>query len=146
MMWAATAMAASNLAFVLADDWGWGDAGAYAKLVNGGDKPPVTPHLDRMASEGTMFTRFHTPLGLQSKPHVVADRLVAAATPRVHLAVRPRRERGDRPVRLPQPLGALPAAAAAQGSYRAAHYGKWHLGCTPGGVNSYGFDDSATYV
>ena len=60
-MWA-TAMAAAkpNLAFVLADDWGWGDAGAYAKLVNGGDKPPVTPHLDRMASEGTMFTRFHT--------------------------------------------------------------------------------------
>ena len=35
-----------------------------------------------------------------------------------------------------------------QNGYRAAHYGKWHLGCTPDapGVNAYGFDDSATYV
>jgi arylsulfatase A-like enzyme len=49
-----------NFVFALAHDWGWGDTGAYAKLVSGGDKPPHTPALDTMASEGTMFTRFHT--------------------------------------------------------------------------------------
>ena len=26
-------------------------------MVNSGDKPPKTPELDRMASEGTVFTR-----------------------------------------------------------------------------------------
>lgn len=32
--------------------------------------------------------------------------------------------------------------------YRTAHYGKWHLGCTDDApaVNSYGYDDSITYV
>lgn len=32
--------------------------------------------------------------------------------------------------------------------FRTAHYGKWHLGCTPDAplVNDYGFDDSVTYV
>ena len=32
--------------------------------------------------------------------------------------------------------------------WRTAHYGKWHLGCTPDApsVDSYGFDDSVTYV
>ena len=29
-------------------------------MVNGGDKPPKTPELDRMAREGSQFTRFHT--------------------------------------------------------------------------------------
>ena len=40
--------------------WGWGDVGTYASAVNGGDKPPKTPELDRMAREGSQFTRFHT--------------------------------------------------------------------------------------
>ena len=42
------------------DDWGWGDVGSLARLVNSGDKKPVTPALDRVAAEGTVFTRFHT--------------------------------------------------------------------------------------
>lgn len=29
-------------------------------MVNSGDKPPLTPNFDRMATEGTIFTRFHT--------------------------------------------------------------------------------------
>ena len=49
-----------NFVMLLADDWGWGDAGSFAQLVTGGDKPPHTPELDRMSAEGTIFTRFHT--------------------------------------------------------------------------------------
>ena len=49
-----------NFVMLLADDWGWGDVGAFASLVNNGDKMPVTPSLDQLAAEGTIFTRFHT--------------------------------------------------------------------------------------
>ena len=152
MMWAATAMAAAkpNLAFVLADDWGWGDAGAYAKLVNGGDKPPVTPHLDRMASEGTMFTRFHTLASVCSPSRTswltgswpLASRLayIWQCDHDANAAI----GQSDY-LNLSVPF--LPRLLR-QNGYRAAHYGKWHLGCTPDapGVNAYGFDDSATYV
>ena len=42
-----------NVVFILADDLGWGDLGCqghpYAK----------TPNLDKLAAEGTRFTKFH---------------------------------------------------------------------------------------
>ena len=28
--------------------------------MNSGDKPPLTPNLDRLATEGTLYTKFHT--------------------------------------------------------------------------------------
>ena len=49
--------------FVLADDWGFGDVGAYSKSPIARayhDKPPVTPNLDRLASQGSLFTNFRT--------------------------------------------------------------------------------------
>ena len=42
-----------NIIIILADDLGWGDLGCY------GQKDIKTPHLDRMAVEGTRFTRVY---------------------------------------------------------------------------------------
>src|SRR5215204_5617923 len=42
-----------NLIFVLADDLGYGELGCF------GSKLIATPNLDRMAAEGTKFTRFY---------------------------------------------------------------------------------------
>ena len=42
-----------NLIVILADDLGYGDLGAY------GQRKIQTPHLDRMAEEGTRFTQFY---------------------------------------------------------------------------------------
>ena len=42
-----------NLIWIMADDLGYGDLGCY------GQKVTVTPHLDRMASEGLRFTQFY---------------------------------------------------------------------------------------
>ena len=39
-----------NIVFALADDWGWPHAGAY------GDPVVKTPHFDRLAKEGVLFT------------------------------------------------------------------------------------------
>ncbi len=45
-----------NILFILADDLGYGDVGCY----NPESKVP-TPHLDRMASQGMLFTDAHSP-------------------------------------------------------------------------------------
>ena len=42
-----------NIVFILADDLGYGEVGAY------GQKEIRTPHLDRMAAEGMRFTQFY---------------------------------------------------------------------------------------
>ena len=42
-----------NIVFILADDLGYGDLGSY------GQKRIQTPHLDRLASQGTRFTQFY---------------------------------------------------------------------------------------
>src|SRR5262245_59694974 len=42
-----------NVIFILADDLGWGDLGCYGHPVT------LTPNLDRLAREGTLFTQFY---------------------------------------------------------------------------------------
>src|SRR5439155_2742982 len=42
-----------NFIFILADDLGWSDLGCY------GHAQIKTPNLDRLASEGTLFTQFY---------------------------------------------------------------------------------------
>lgn len=44
-----------NIVFILADDMGYGDVGAYNR-----DSRIPTPHLDRLAAEGLMFTDAHS--------------------------------------------------------------------------------------
>ncbi|MCH5372692.1 MAG: sulfatase-like hydrolase/transferase, partial [Planctomycetes bacterium] len=47
------AAAPPNIILMMADDLGWGDVG-----YNGHERL-LTPHLDRMASEGIRFNRFY---------------------------------------------------------------------------------------
>jgi len=42
-----------NIIFIFADDLGWGDLSSH------GHPDYKTPHLDRMASEGTDFSQFY---------------------------------------------------------------------------------------
>ena len=42
-----------NIVFLLADDMGWGDLGCY------GHPYTKTPHLDRLAKQGILFTSFY---------------------------------------------------------------------------------------
>ncbi|MEO0415691.1 MAG: sulfatase-like hydrolase/transferase, partial [Verrucomicrobiota bacterium] len=44
-----------NILFAIADDWGFGDAGAY------GRDWVKTPNFDRVAEEGLLFKRAYTP-------------------------------------------------------------------------------------
>eukprot|EP00051_Salpingoeca_urceolata_P017525 m.239577 g.239577 ORF g.239577 m.239577 type:complete len:545 (+) comp18979_c0_seq4:46-1680(+) len=139
-----------NAIFLLADDWGWGDTGAYASMVNGGDKPPLTPNLDKMATEGTMFTRFHTLASVCSPsraswltgswPLSVRSPYIFSCSPEANA----KKGQGNF-VNLTTPMITRTLNNA---GYATAHYGKWHLGCTPNSPspNAYGIDDSSTYV
>ncbi|HEY6168136.1 MAG TPA: sulfatase-like hydrolase/transferase, partial [Verrucomicrobiae bacterium] len=55
--WSFAAAARPNIVFILADDLGYGDVGAYKKKPS---KIP-TPNIDRLASEGMRFTDAHAP-------------------------------------------------------------------------------------
>jgi arylsulfatase A-like enzyme len=52
--YAAADPAAPNVIFVLTDDLGYSDIGCY------GATKVKTPHIDRLAADGLMFTDFHT--------------------------------------------------------------------------------------
>ena len=50
---AATPAPRPNIVFIFADDWGWGDLSSH------GHPWLKTPHLDRLAREGTDFHQFN---------------------------------------------------------------------------------------
>ena len=105
-----------NIVVILADDLGYGDLGCF------GSETIQTPNLDRMAAEGTRFTSFYV-----AQPVCTASRagLLSGCYPnRISLfgALNHQSNVGIADSEL-----LLPEICQAQG-YRAAIFGKWHLG------------------
>ena len=71
-----------NFVFIFADDWGWGDLGCY------GHDTIRTPHLDRLAAEGRLFTQFYVCSGVcsPSRSAVMTGRFPARERIHGHLA------------------------------------------------------------
>lgn len=140
-----------NIIFILADDLGWRDTGAY------GSRFYRTPNIDRLAAAGTRFTqayaanplcsptrasimtgqyparlRFTTPAG--HLPQVVLDPRLPERGPAHHKAVTPATR-----TRLPLEYVTLAEILRARG-YRTGHFGKWHLGREPYMPEQQGFD------
>lgn len=115
----ATADRKPNVIVFLTDDQGYGDVGCF------GAKNFSTPHLDRLATEGTRFTNF-----LVSQPVCTASRaslLSGCYANRIGMAgaLNHTSRTGIHP---DEKL--LPELCRAQG-YATACYGKWHLGTLP---------------
>ena len=53
-----------NIILMLADDMNWFDVSSYSKLYDYAPKNITTPNIDRIASEGTMFTSMFTATAL----------------------------------------------------------------------------------
>ena len=115
---AARAKNRPNIVIILADDLGYGDVGVYNK-----DSKIPTPHLDRMAAEGTRFIDAHTPCGVCSPTRYG---LLTGRYPwRTELKTQVLWP-WDRPL-IEKDRLTLPGLLKQHG-YQTACFGKWHLG------------------
>lgn len=148
---AAPAPRPPNILFILADDLGWRDLGAY------GSRFYRTPHIDALMKRGIRFTQGYSahPLCSPTRAALMTGQYPARLrfstpsghVPQVILEPRlPERARSDQRVITPQsrtrlPLEIVTLAEVLQGAgYRTAHFGKWHLGRPPYMPEQQGFD------
>lgn len=132
-----------NIIFIFADDMGFGDLGCY------GHRKIKTPRLDRMASEGLLFTNFTTSSPVCSPSRIGIMTSHFPARYRIHYAMNNTREYNER-FRMPDYLdpGVTTLTALFQDAgYVTGHFGKWHLGSTPDAPepSEYGIDESSTF-
>lgn len=137
-----------NVLFVYADDLGWGDLGCH------GHPEIKTPHLDRLAAEGTDFHQFTvgSPVCSPSRVAIVTGHFPARYQVHQHFSTHAQNVARNMPDWL-DPKSPLLPRLFKQAGYRTAHYGKWHLSGSPSkGAESppkaaeYGYDDAAVYV
>ena len=121
-----------NVIYILADDLGYGDLSCY------GQKKFRTPHIDRLASEGSRFT------GHYSGNTVCSPSRAVLMTGQLPGKVAIRGNTGEAGGLLDPKQTVLPEIFQAAG-YATGAYGKWGLGYThlPGNPNplSHGFDE-----
>jgi arylsulfatase A-like enzyme len=144
-----------NIVFILADDLGFGDLQSY------GHPRIKTPHLDRLAEQGTRFTQFYQSHSVcsPSRTSLITGQYPSRWHVYAHLAwLRSNAERGM-PDWLSVEAPSLPRALQ-QAGYRTALFGKWHLGGGSGRrfggkdinsadappVTAYGFDEARVVV
>ena len=135
----AAAPAKPNIVFIMADDLGWGEVGCY------GQQKIRTPNIDRLAAEGTRFTRAYcgAPVCAPSRCVLMTGLSLARAP------IRGNRETGDE--------GQFPLAAGfvtwadllqKQGGYATCGIGKWGLGMpdNEGNPNRHGLQHFFGYL
>lgn len=127
-----------NIVVILVDDAALMDFGAY-----GGEAR--TPHIDRLAQQGTRFDRYHTsPLCAPSRAMLLTgldSHLTGVAT---IPEVLPSEQRGQPGYSMELEPGVTTIASRLKSvGYRTYMTGKWHLGHGPGALpDAHGFDRS----
>ncbi len=125
-------MSRPNIVLILADNLGYGELGSYGGGVTRG---APTPHLDKLAEEGTRLTNFNVePSCTPSRSALMTGRYpLRSGTYSVPV--------DGRPYGLVQWEVTIAKLLSKLG-YATAHYGKWHLGDSEGRYpNDQGFDE-----
>jgi len=125
-----------NIIFILADDLGYGDLGAY------GQTRIRTPRLDRMAMEGTRFTQFYagSPVCAPSRSALMTGQHTG------HTYIRGNKEHPGGQEPLPDRITTV-ADVLKRAGYTTGIFGKWGLGGvdTEGAPLRHGFDEFFGY-
>ena len=130
-----------NFIFILLDDQGWGDAGAF------GHPYMKTPNIDRLVREGSRFAQFYVdnPVCSPSRTAFMTGQFPARQRIHQHLATHAQNVQRGMPDWL-DPEVATVCDRLKQAGYATAHFGKWHLGSGPNAPDpgAYGIDDHRT--
>ncbi len=134
-----------NLFFIFADDLGWGDLACH------GHPQIRTPHLDRLAAEGTDFHHFTVcnPVCSPSRTAIVTGHFPSRHSVHQHFASHEQNVARNMPDWLDPGVTLLPRLLK-QAGYRTGHFGKWHL--SGGAIQhaplpaEYGFDQAAVWT
>ncbi|RFC41536.1 MAG: N-acetylgalactosamine-6-sulfatase [Verrucomicrobia bacterium] len=110
-----------NIVFLFADDLGWGDLRFY------GHPYAQTPHLDKLAAEGTRFTQCYA-TGVTCCPSRTG--FMTSQFPARFAKYPADADFGDR---------VTITALLKQQGYATGHFGKWHIGPDPS-AGTYGID------
>jgi len=132
-----------NVIFILADDLGWGDLSCY------GHQRLKTPHLDKLASQGTLFTQFYVNASVCSPSRCAFFTGQYPARHKIHGHYADHSLNAQRGMsNWLDPKVPNVASLLKSRGYATAHFGKWHLGSGPGAPNptEYGFDEAKTMV
>lgn len=141
---AATPASRPNIIFIFADDWGWGDLSSH------GHPWLKTPHLDRLAREGTDFHQFNVlnPVCSPSRTAAMTGMFPSRFGISQHFAAPAQNLARNMPDWLDVRAPSI-ARIFQQAGYRTAHFGKWHLTNrnTHGAPEptAYGFDEFAIF-
>lgn len=125
---AAVGMAAEqpNFVLILADDLGWADLGCHGNTFN------ETPHLDRLARQGTRFTQFYAgPVCSPTRANLQSgqDQARFGITQHIPGHRRPFAKLADPVVASHLPLEVVTFAERLRDAgYATGYCGKWHLG------------------
>lgn len=111
-----------NILFIFADDWGWQDLSCH------GHPYVKTPNIDRIAKEGTDFSRFTVASGVcsPSRTAVMTGHFPARYNVDGHFAWVPNNAERGMPDWVDTASPMLPRILQNAG-YKTAHFGKWHL-------------------
>jgi len=127
-----------NIIFILLDDLGWKDLGCY------GSSFYETPNLDRLASEGIMFTDAYAaaPVCSPTRASILSGKYPATVGVTQYIGGHAEGKLCDVPYLHELPIGEISLARALKehGGYRTWHVGKWHLGSRETWPQNHGFD------
>lgn len=126
-----------NVIFILADDLGWGDLGCY------GHTQLRTPNLDKLASDGTLFTQFYVNASVCSPSRCAFFTGQYPSRHKIHGHFgKPELNASRGMSQFLEPQVPNIAKLLKSAGYKTGHIGKWHLGNNSGGPDpdAYGFD------
>jgi N-acetylgalactosamine-6-sulfatase len=130
-----------NIIFILLDDQGWGDAGAF------GHPYMKTPHIDRLVGQSARFEQFYVanPVCSPSRAAFLTGHYPARHRIHGHFATPALNAARGMPNWLDPELMTVFDLARSAG-YATGHFGKWHLGRGKGAPapDEYGIDDFRT--